>query len=298
MKKIPLLLTTLSILLFSCNKIDTSKEVFQIIGQVEVTPWDTAYVQTVIQKIYIEEFTGHRCTYCPEGARELKAIMEEDSTIIVTAIHCTSLANAGSAPFDKDYKTPMGERLCDDFKIGGLPKATINRKKIFSDNELGLDRARWRNAIKSIDRNNVRAGIQLKCNVDTVQKEVEAEVIVTIIKELPNPVQLCLVLQQDNIISGQIDNGVTIPDYIHNHMLRTGFNGNYGTPLTPNGMVNAQSKYTTTFKIAYQNSFPNSYIPVKIDHCSVVAYLIDMVTKEVVQAEIRSMRSYYSLFQE
>ncbi|MCL1851077.1 MAG: Omp28-related outer membrane protein [Bacteroidetes bacterium] len=285
MKKLPLLLTTLSILLFACNKIDTTKEVFNIINPVEVTPWNPEYAKTVTQKIYVEEYTGHKCLYCPAGARELKAIMDADSTIIATAIHCSELANPdASLYFNNNYKTPMGDQLCKDFGIVGLPKATINRTKNTADG-WGFDRNKWRSTIAAIDRNNVRAGIQLHCTANEVKQEIEVTAAVTIIKELPNPVQLCLILQQDNIISGQVDGNDYILEYPHNHVLRTGFKGHYGTKLTSDGIVNAQSKYSTTFKISYGNSFPYGQIPVEIKNCSVVAYLLDVVTKEVIQVE-------------
>jgi hypothetical protein len=284
MKKLTLLFTALLVIAISCNKVDTSKEIFTIIQPVEVTPWDPEYAKTVIQKIYIEEFTGHACTYCPTGARILKTLMEEDPTIIATAIHCTTLANPGNVPFDKNYKTSMGDIICENFKISGLPKAMINRIGNGA-NGWGFDRTKWRSEVAKINRDNVRAGIELICFVDETKQEIEAKVSVTIIKELQNPVQLCLLLQQDSIISGQLDGNKEIPDYVHNHMLRTGFNGNYGIKLTSNGIVKEQNKYTTTFKLSYGNNFPYSNIPVVINNCSVVAYLIDMETKEVVQVE-------------
>jgi len=280
MKKLPLFLTVLIIIAISCDKIDTSKEVFEIIVPVEVTPWDPEYAKTVVQKIYIEEFTGHNCTICPEGARMLKKLMDEDTTIIATAIHCSNLANPGKAPFDKDFKTKVGDVIFDDFKISGLPKAMINRMGN-GKNGWDFDRSDWRKEVAKIDRSNIRAGIELQCNVDETKQEIEANVSVTIIKELKNPVQLCLVLQQDSIISGQIDKNKVIPDYVHNHVLRAGFNGNYGIKFTPSGIVKAENKYTATFKISYGNLA----IPVVIKNCSVVAYLMDMETKEVLQVE-------------
>ena len=285
MKKLTLLLTALLLLSQACNKIDTNTETFHIIPPVEVTPYDSEYAETVIQKIYVEEFTGHACTFCPDGARILKAIMDADSTIIATAVHCTSLADPGAKPpFDRNYKTPMGDIICKDFIISGLPKAMINRMEV-SANTWKIERTQWRSFIAQIDRNNVRAGIQLQCDVDETKQEISARVAVTIIKELPNPVQLCVVLQQDGFVSGQQDGNTTISDYVHNHVLRTGLNGNYGTRLTPNGLVNAQNKYTTTLNLSYRNLFPYSNLPIEISNCSVIAYLIDMVTKEVVQVE-------------
>ncbi|MCL2167846.1 MAG: Omp28-related outer membrane protein [Lentimicrobiaceae bacterium] len=291
MKNFTLFLAALLVTVFSCNKIDTSQEVFEILLPVEVTNWDPEYVKTVVQKIYVEEYTGHTCLYCPAGAAILKTIMDEDPTVIVTAIHCTSLANPmNNEYFNKDYKTPMGDILCDDFDIAGLPKATINRRLI--NQGWGIDRNQWKKEIENIDRDNVRAGIELICNVDETKHEIEAKVSVTIIKEIPNPVQLCLVLQQDSIISGQIDGSNYILDYEHNHMLRAGFKGNYGIKLTSTGKVDEQLKYSTTFKLNYGNSFPYSFVPVNINQCSVVAYLLDMETKEVIQVETYSMNHY------
>ncbi|MDR0206597.1 MAG: Omp28-related outer membrane protein [Bacteroidales bacterium] len=284
MKRFALLITVLLIIGVSCDKIDTSKEVFKTIGPVEVSAWNEDYARTVVQKIYVEEFTAHRCTFCPTGARELKAIMEADPTVIVTAIHCSSLADPLSKPpFNINYKTPMGDVLHKDFNIKDLPKATINRIK--NENEWGFGRTEWRKIIENINRNNVRAGIEIQYSVNKSIQEIEAKVSVTIIKEIKNPVQLCIVLQENGIISGQIDNNVNILEYEHNDMIRVGFNGNYGTKLTQNGMVMEQIKYTSTFKLNYENGFSYSNIPAKIDNCNIVAYLLDMETKEVIQVE-------------
>ena len=204
MKKIVLLLTGLLIIAFSCDKIDTSKEVFKTIGQVDVGAWNEEFAKKVVQKIYVEEFTGHRCTNCPTGARELKAIMNEDSTIIVTAIHCSFFADPLSKPpFNINYKTPMGDIIYKDFNIKALPKITVNRFK--NKNEWEINLSDWRTFIKNIDRNNVRAGIEIQYSVNESIQEVEAKVSVTVIKEIKNPVQLCIVLQENGIVSGQLD---------------------------------------------------------------------------------------------
>jgi len=288
MKRKALFIIALLITITSCNKIDTTHEVFKIIGKVEVIPWDPEYAQTVVQKIYIEEFTAHTCIYCPEGTEILKTIMNEDSTVIATAIHCTELANPKKFPFDKNHKTPMGDFICEKFNINSLPKAMINRKKNNSQ-EWGIDRNQWRSEIAKINRNNVRAGIELQCQINEPKQEIEVKAGVTIMKALSNPVQLCIVLQQDSIISGQFNMSTEIQNYVHNHVLRSGFNGNYGIKLTPNGIVKEQQKYISTFTLSYKNSFPYSNIPVVIKNCSVVAYLIDMDTEEIIQAECATL---------
>ena len=290
MKKLSLLITTLLVFIISCNKIDTSTDIFSILLPVEVTSWDPEYAATVSRNIYVEEFTGHFCNNCPSGAREIKAIMEDHPAIILTAIHSTELADPkpGNPPiYTNNYKTPMGDKISGDLGIKAIPKATINRMPV-NATEWGFDRSQWRSVIASINITDVSAGIELQCTVNEIKKEIEAQVAVTIIKAIPNPVQICLVLQQDSIISGQYDVSMPsgqqhIPDYVHEHMLRAGFNGNYGTKLTPNGRVEEQLKYTTTFKLNYEKYIPNANIPIVLSHCSVTAYLIDMETKEVLQ---------------
>jgi hypothetical protein len=284
MKKTTFLFAALCLIIASCNKIDTSKEIFEIIAPVEVTPWDPNYAATVIRKIYVEEFTGHTCTYCPNGATILKAILDEDENVVATAIHCTFLSDPVKPPFQNNYQTPMGNVICEDFNINGLPKAMINRK----GNGAGgwsFERNKWKSEVANIDKTNPSAGIEMQCMVDEAKQEVTVRASVTVIKELPNPVQLCLVLQQDSIISAQKDDNATILEYEHNHVLRAGFSGNYGAKLTLDGMLQEQFKYTANFKIKYGNSFPYSQLPVISKHCSVVAYLIDMKTKEVLQVE-------------
>ncbi|MCL2435283.1 MAG: Omp28-related outer membrane protein [Lentimicrobiaceae bacterium] len=287
MKKIKLLLTALLIIASACNKIDTSKDTFKIIGPVEVTPWDPEYAANVSRNIYVEEFTGHFCNNCPAGAREIKAIMEDHPSVVLTAIHSTNLADPRGGIYSNNYKTPMGDQICDYLLATKfIPKAAINRMLV-SDAEWGFDRTQWRSVIDRIDITNVSAGIELQCTVDEVKQEIVANVAITIIKAIPNPVQICLILKQDGFISGQYDGNVHVPDYEHNHMLRAGFNGNFGTRLTPNGIVTPQLKYSTTFKLPYGDplSFPHSNLPVVIKDCSVVAYLIDMETNEVLQVE-------------
>jgi hypothetical protein len=92
-------------------------------------------------------------------------------------------------------------------------------------------------------------------------------------------------LQEDGIISAQKDGNDEVAEYEHNHVFRAGFNGNYGTKLTTNGIVAPQQKYTTSFTLAFGTGFLYGHIPVNINNCSVVAYLLDMVTKEVLQVE-------------
>ena len=92
MKKINLIVT-LTILLcafVSCDKIEgpyiTPDE--SVETNVEFPDIDPA---TVFRKVLIEEYTGHRCTNCPDGHRELASLHERyGDSLVAIGIHAGS----------------------------------------------------------------------------------------------------------------------------------------------------------------------------------------------------------------
>ena len=59
-------MTLFLLLNFSCEVIETPYMV-----ESNSNPIDTS---SFVQKVLIEDFTGHRCKYCPSAARELSSI--------------------------------------------------------------------------------------------------------------------------------------------------------------------------------------------------------------------------------
>lgn len=273
------------LLISGCDKIEGNK--FETFEDVVVTDWNETYANTIYRKIYVEEFTGIKCPNCPAGARILQEIQNTmGDTLITAAIHATSLANpSASGSLSTNFKTPTGDILCNDFKVNAIPAALLcripNGNGIFAYE----NRNAWKTEIAKISRQPI-AGIQLSCYVNATSKKIRATVAVTIIEPIPNEVQLCLVLLQDNIITGQIDGSTVVPEYVHNHAFRIDMNGTYGKRLTTDGMVQKQKTYTTGYSLSYASPFTIGKIPeLVINNCSVVAYLINMQTKEVLQVE-------------
>ena len=100
-----------------------------------------------------------------------------------------------------------------------------------------------------------------------------------ILKDIPDQVQLCIVIIEDDIIKPQLNNGVRIPEYVHKHVLRGSLNGNYGSRITFDGLVQKDHSYAKAYKINFNDKDWDE------NNCYVVAYLINMETKEILQAE-------------
>lgn len=233
---------------------------------------------TVFRKILLEEYTGHRCTNCPNAHDRVAQLLEAyGDTLIPIGIHAGSLA-ATNAEYPYDFTNPISIQLYNDFSIPFVPIAIVNRIR-FSASSWGSPLASWQNHINMVDRTKKYAAIQLINEFNVQQRELTAHAKVTILDQITDRVQLCLVIIENDIVKPQLRDGIRIPEYNHKHVLRGSLNGNYGVQLTLDGIVEKDSAYQKAYKISYVNKDWNE------DHCYVVAYLINMETKEVLQVE-------------
>ncbi len=276
MKK--LFILVLGILLFNaCDVID--KPYLPTDGettvQVEFPALDPT---TVYRKILFEEYTGHKCTNCPNGHARLATLLTTyGDTLVPVGIHAGSLA-VTDLDYPYDFNTPIGSQLYLDFAIPSVPIAIVNRIK-FNSTIWGSPVSQWQSHINLVDRTKIYAGIQLINEFDNTDRVLTANAKVTILDEIADQVQLCIVVIEDDIISPQLNNGVRIEDYVHKHVLRGSLNGNYGSRLTLDGYVEKDHSYEKAYKISFNTKDWDE------NNCYVVAYLINMETKEILQAE-------------
>ena len=101
----------------------------------------------------------------------------------------------------------------------------------------------------------------------------------TFLTDFEEQVKLALYVIEDGIVSPQIDDGDTIVDYVHNHVLRGSMNGTYGTFISDDGRVVADSGYVKSYRLVADGS----WVPAR---CSVVAILMNATEPhEVLQVE-------------
>ncbi len=277
MKKINLIVT-LSILLcafVSCDKIkgpyitpDESVET-----DVEFPAIDPA---TVFRKVLIEEYTGHRCTNCPDGHRELASLHERyGDSLVAIGIHAGTFA-LPMGDFTTDFRTEEGNTLYQDYTINqiGTPAAVVNRTQ--HGNAYPLSIPAWQPAIEEELTHDCVAAVQIINIFDAATQKLTAHTKTTLLNGYSGEVQLALYVIENGIVAPQKDGEEVISDYVHNHVLRGSLNGVYGTQLTT---PEEDGTYLKSYEL---DCSTNSW---NISNCSVVAILMDAETREVLQVE-------------
>ena len=275
MKKITFILTFIAtvIIAVSCDKIEGPY--LQYDESVETTvEFPELDKNAVYKKVFVEEFTGQRCTNCPDGHRLLATLSGTyGDTIVAVCIHAGAFAKPNSS-FPADFRTPEGTELYEAFTVGATPRAIFNQSQF--NGGYGVDMANWAQAVEHFKQETPVAAIQMINEFSG--GTLTAHTKTTFLTDYADQVKLTLYVIEDGIVSPQIDGGDTIADYVHNHVMRGSLNGTYGTFISENGMVTADSSYTKS----YQMVADAAWVPAR---CTVVAILTNATTKEVLQVE-------------
>ena len=276
MKKITFLLTFIVIaaILACCDKIEGPY--LQYDESVETTVEFPELDKTAVyKKVLVEEFTGHRCTNCPEGHRLLATLSDTyGDTLVAVCVHAGSFANpTGKLP--ADFRTEEGTALYSDFNVGATPRALFNRSQF--NGAYGVDMANWAQAIGQFSQQPAVAAVQM-IN-EFANGTLTTHTKTTFLTGYDQTVKLALYVIEDGIVSPQIDGGDTIVDYVHSHVLRGSLNGTYGTFISDNGTVAVDTGYTKSYQLSCAGKSWD------FARCSVVAILMDAESREVLQVE-------------
>lgn len=236
--------------------------------------FDELDLGSVYRKVLIEDYTGHTCVNCPTGHAKLEELHGiYGDTLVAIGVHAGNFA-VPTVEMPANFATEVGNQWCNDFEVQAFPSAIINRVKYGS--YFFAQVSNWHNAILQVDRSKVYAAIQLVPSDDNDRLLANAKV--TIMEDITDPVQLNVILIEDGIVSPQLTSSGIVPDYVHNHVLRASFNGPYGKQLTENGLVENGKAYTRAYALNWNPEW-------KRENCSLVAILLNMNTKEVLQVE-------------
>ena len=276
MKKITFILTFIAItaLIASCDKIEGPY--LQADESVETTvEFPELDKDAVYKKVLAEEFTGQRCTNCPDGHRILNTLSASyGDTLVTICIHAGNFAKPNNS-FPADFRTDEGTELYETFNVGATPRAVFNQSQY--NGAYSVDKSNWAQAIEHFNHQPAVAAIQM-IN-EFASGTLTAHTKTTFLTDYAEPVKLSLYIVEDGIVSPQIDGGDTITDYVHNHMMRGSLNGTFGTFISEGGMVAADSSYTKSYQLVCSSK------PWNFARCSVVAILMDATTHEVLQVE-------------
>lgn len=225
----------------------------------------------------LEEFTGHKCKECPNGAREIQRLVGVyGDQLIPVAIHAT---NGFAAPessgnkFRTDFRlqSSQGETYLSDLNIGALPQGIVSRTT-----PRGSQINQWESDFLAIKDDVPVASLQMKSYYAGSDTLVRVQIDIEWLRTLSETYNLQVHLLESNIIDWQLDGNIEVPDYNHKHVLRKVVNGTYGKTLKAAVAGDKESiQYITTFKSAF-----------KPQNMEVVAFVFDSdpASYEIIQA--------------
>lgn len=233
-------------------------------------------VASPIKNVFIEEFTGHLCGFCPPATAMVKALDEElGERLVPLSVHAGTLAVVSNPPFETDYNTEIGNIYWGQLEGGFNPAARIDRQGGISN--FYVENA-WEANINTQLAETPSTMLQIQAEAIDADGVVNIHVHNQFLQNLSGSYNLIVLLAESHIISAQEDYDQTpseILDYEHNHLLRTGATGAYGVPLATNPTSNLES--VNSFTLPVQSNWNTS-------NCTVIAFVIDNTTQEVLNA--------------
>jgi hypothetical protein len=270
--------------LFSCDKIEGPFKEDIGINDTTSCPQANFTSQAIIRKVLLEEFTGHTCGNCP-ASHEISESLRQlyGNSLIVISAHAGSFAfpkNNTDSSFSYDFRSSCGNELDNTFgnDAAGLPNGLVDRKKV-NGNHI-IRPSAWGTEIQKGLASPVSAGIQIVTDYESATRKLCVSVQTEFVNSIQGTYKLMAYLVEDSIVNWQKDYRKTpenIPDYLHRHVLRSSMNGTFGETIA-RGQIQSGSKSLRNYSIKINPAY-------HAGHCSIVAFLADSITSEVMQVE-------------
>lgn len=268
-----IVLTIIIVIIFaSCDKIEPP---YKQSGNTQI--------ETPTRKVLLEDYTGHTCVNCPAAAKKALEIQQlyGDKMIIMT-VHAGFFALPTASPFNNDYRTPAGEEWDQFFGLSaaGNPIGMINRQN--TGGVYGLGNGNWGTGVAAIIEDASIIKLEIETSFNETNRKLDVELKSTFLEAASGNYKIVACIVEDSLVSAQRNNDqtigpATILDYVHRHVLRENINGSWGEDLIAVGQLpssTSNKQYSVTLNAIY-----------KANHTSVVAFVYDALTFEILQVE-------------
>lgn len=254
----------------ACDKIDAPYK------EIHNNGTDTT---TYVQKVLIEDFTGHRCGNCPRAHEKLHELISiYGNRIVGLALHSGFFANPLPPNYPADFRTTEAEEIANTFGVTQWPIGMVNRTSYNGSILLAHDA--WSEAVANLINQTPKAHIAIQSAYQIATGKVDASVTIKLLQNIDVPIKLCVFLTEDSIISAQTDYDVNpnlIPNYVHMHVFRASFNGTWGNELSLTGKQMGDT-IVRTFNLNWNSAWVKK-------NTKVVAFIYNANDNSVIQAE-------------
>lgn len=244
----------------------------------------------VPRRVLLEEFTGHLCNNCPAAARIAKDLQSfyGPENLVVVAIHAGDYFSEPAVPpypdgrFSTDFRTPAGNAYATEYGVSFLPTGMVDRTPF--NGSILLSETAWSSAVSEVIGQPALMDLWVSDLVhDAGAGTVQAQVMIAVDRPLTSSYNLVVYLLEDRVIDWQEDLQATPPqveNYEHRHVLRDNLNGTWGQ-LALGSSANVGDTIPVDLPLYTMNSAWNA------TNCSLVAFLYDTATEQVVQVTER-----------
>lgn len=260
-------------------------------GDWSTYPWPVFSANTNVNRnILLEDYTGHKCVYCPAAADIAEAIETANpGRVFVASIHTSP---GGTGPFQEtdasypyDFTNPQGIAYGVTFQSGygfdANPKGTIARKVFNGTMFQGANN--WQNATQqALTENSLKTNLQAVVNYFPSTRGVFLHAEVDTMDVASSDVAIVVYLIEESFVSKQkFPAGEVQNDYVHHNVHRGNIDGQaFGRSLTAENLNNGK------FYLNYSYKLPEQYDPA---NCHLLVYAMNKTTYEVyhvIEAEI------------
>lgn len=179
----------------------------------------------VARKVLIQEFTGQRCSNCPEGAAAVMMIKE---------LYPGDVVSINLHPKNTSYTRPIGGLnltsdiatvLYEYYRPMAFPAAVIDGANPVTTVST------WNTAVYSNLEAPAPAEIELTSDYDASTRLLTVNYKLIFNVEYSGELNMNLWITEDGIVGPQMTNGPRDENYVHNHVARTTLTGDWGTSI-------------------------------------------------------------------
>ena len=201
-----------------------------------------------VQNVLVEDFTGTSCGYCPPGNIIASDLQEGNpNRIVAVAIHAGSLAVPFGSQYPDDFRTPEGEfYLLEQVGQDFLPNGRINR---LPDATVVTSPTNWTNQVNNALLETAKVNLQMEANYVQENGHLNVHINQQWFQNATGTYNLVIMVLESGIISPQLwynHDPTYVPDYEHNHMLRTTLTGATGAISIQNPTAGATKLFSIT----------------------------------------------------
>ena len=241
------------------------------------------YVDTTKRSVLLEDYTGHLCVNCAPAARIAGTIQDLYlGQVYVISVHAGQFAKPNPSSYypylTGDYRCAAGNDWngYSGFNIDANPKGMVNRRPYNGSTSFGT--TDWNQAVKIAVELPKVAVMTVNNTISSQDSTLQSKIEVKFLTGYTGKVNMTVCILEDSIYGGQLniippDSVPIMKNFRFMHILRGSLNGSFGEEIAVNP---ASGKLVSK---SYSLDFGTvAWVP---SHCSVIAFISDADTKEV-----------------